>query len=306
MSLIRGARTAVRQCMNIKKGETVLVLTDTRMPKEIAEALIEASKEVTERVDLKTMEPLERDGQEPSEEIAELMKTPDVLFMVTSKSLSHTKARRDASEKGVRIASMPSVTQFSFTEGGLTADYHRVKELCDLIFEKVSGANTLRITSSNGTDIKMSIKGRGWIKDTGIFHKRGDFGNLPAGEVFVAPVEGTSNGIVVADKMGEFGENIQLTVENGYAMEIKGSEKLKEIVNKLGRKARNIAEFGIGANPKARVIGNILEDEKCMRTCHIALGGNSDFGGKTDVPFHKDGIIFKPRIEIDGKTKFSI
>ncbi|MFZ8830027.1 MAG: aminopeptidase, partial [Candidatus Aenigmatarchaeota archaeon] len=78
-------------------------------------------------------------------------------------------------------------------------------------------------------------------------------------------------------------------------------EKLEKIFRELGEKARQIAEFGIGTNPKAKIIGNILEDEKVFGTCHFALGNNVNFGGNNDVSFHLDGIIEKPTIIVDGK-----
>ena len=131
--LMKGARIAVRQCMKIKPGERVIIITDKKMPIELSEALAEAVKEVEADCKIQIIPSREINGTEPSKEIAELMKTPDALFILTSWSLSHTSARRNASKSGVRIASMPKVTEFSFTEGGLTADYRRVKELTDKI-----------------------------------------------------------------------------------------------------------------------------------------------------------------------------
>jgi len=230
-----------------------------------------------------------------------LMKTPDALFILTSWSLSHTAARRNASETGVRIASMPKVTEFSFTEGGLTADYREVKRLTDIMSKKLENAKKVRIISNNGTDFTADVESREWIKDDGMIHEKGSFHNLPAGETAVAPLEGTSQGIIVIDKMAFYGEGIRYTVENGFAEKIQGSERLKKEVNKVGRLARNIAEIGIGTNPKARIIGNILEDEKVFGTVHIAIGNSLSLHGKVDVPLHIDGIILKPTLEVDGE-----
>jgi len=300
-NLMLGARIAVNQCMNIKKGEKVLIISDRKMPNELAGALMDAVGEVNAQCVLKFMEPLKVNGQEPSKEIAELMKTPDALFLVTSRSLSHTKARRDVSKAGVRIASMPKVTEFSFTEGGLTADYRVVKELTEKIAEKSKDAKTIRITSDNGTDFVASVGGREWIKDDGMIHEKGSFNNLPAGEIATAPVEGTSNGIVVVNKMAYYGDGIKWTVKDGFVEKIEGSELLENVVNEVGHKARNIAEIGIGTNPKARIIGNILEDEKVFGTVHVALGNSLSMGGRVDVPLHVDGIILKPTLEVDGE-----
>jgi len=298
---MRGARIAVNQCMNIKPDEKVIIITDKKMPIELSEALAKAVKEVGADCKIEVIPSRDVNGIEPSKDTAELMETPDALFIPTSWSISHTAARRNASEAGVRIASMPKVTKFSFTEGGLTADYREVKELTEIMAKKLENARKIRITSDNGTDFTASVEGREWVKDDGMIHEKGNFCNLPAGEVAVAPLEGTSQGTIVIDKMAFYGEGIRYTIKNGFAEKIKGSERLEKEVNEVGRLARNIAEIGIGTNPKARIIGNILEDEKVFGTAHIALGNSLSLHGKVDVPLHIDGIILRPTLEIDGK-----
>lgn len=300
--LMKGARIAVNQCMNIKPGEKVIIITDKKMPIKLSEALAKTVKEVGAECMIQLIPPRKVNGTEPSKEIAELMKTPDALFILTSWSISHTAARRNATEAGVRIASMPKVTEFSFTEGGLTADYREVKRLTEIMAKKLENAKIFRITSDNGTDFTASVEGREWVKDDGMIHKKGNFCNLPAGEAAAAPVEGTSQGTVVIDKMAFYGEGIRYTVKNGFVEKMEGSERLEREVNKVGRLARNIAEIGIGTNPKARIIGNILEDEKVFGTVHIAIGNSLSLHGKVDVPLHIDGIILKPTLEVDGEV----
>jgi len=100
---------------------------------------------------------------------------------------------------------------------------------------------------------------------------------------------------------------IKLTIRDGFVEKIEGGEeakKLEGILSKYGKEARNIAEFGIGTNPKAKISGNILEDEKVFGTIHIALGNNYDFGGKVKAPIHLDGIIKEPTVLIDGEYLF--
>ena len=77
--------------------------------------------------------------------------------------------------------------------------------------------------------------------------------------------------------------------------------KIAALIKPLGRAALNIAEFGIGLNPKAKVTGNVLEDEKAKQTAHIAIGANISFGGKVSCPCHLDFVFFNPHIFIDGK-----
>lgn len=116
--------------------------------------------------------------------------------------------------------------------------------------------------------------------------KPGSHGNLPTGGAFIAPVEGTANGKVIVDGsitgIGSIKAPLEVKIENGYATDFVGPNayRLREI---LGTKKEkwNIVELGIGKNPQAHLIGNILEDEKIYRTVHIAFGENSTFVGNT-------------------------
>jgi leucyl aminopeptidase (aminopeptidase T) len=297
-----GAKIAVNQCMNIKKGESVLIITDEKMNPVLHEALKHECLKKGAKVEVVSIKPLERNGQEPDKDLAKMMKEFDAEFLITSKSLSHTKARKEACKAGARIASMPGVTEFSFTQGGLTADYNEVKRLCLRMFEKIKKAKKIEIKSSNGTDVVLEIGDYVLDIDEGLYHEPGNFGNLPAGEVCTSPNDFSVNGKIVVDKMGRYGENIVFEVKESFVEAVSGSKELINEIEKLGNKARVIAEFGIGTNPEAKIIGNVLEDEKVFGTVHIAIGNNMSFGGKNDVQFHQDGIIVKPTLLADGNV----
>lgn len=296
MKFSESARRVVEFCLDIKPWEKVLILTDRKML-SIGKALYEASRKINLETFLVVMEPLGRDGAEPSPLISEFMKACDVIIAPTYYSLTHTKAVREACYLGARVASMPRVNKFSFVKGGLTADYNEIKKLVEKIYEKIKEHTFIEVRSKNKTKVSFSVKGRKWYKDIGIIHEPGELGNLPAGEVFVAPLEDSINGKIIFDFFELAKGKIELRVEDGKVTEIKGKcKKLVEIFESLGDKARQIAEFGIGCNPKAKIIGNVLEDEKVFGSIHFGLGNNISFGGENKVEFHKDGIIKKPTV----------
>jgi leucyl aminopeptidase (aminopeptidase T) len=298
--LMTGARTVVRECLNIKPLEKVLVLTDRKMLK-IGKVLYDASSEINLETILMVMEPTGRDGAEPPGIVAQAMKNSDVVIAPTYYSLSHTKARREACANGARIASMPRVQEFSFTKGGLTADYQEVEKLGRLMRTAVEQCNMINVTSKNGTNVNMSVEGRKWHDATGVLHEAGKWDNLPSGEVCTAPIEGTTNGTIVFDYFSDYGNRVKLVVEDGIVKNVENSPRLVKLFEQLGEKARIIAEIGIGCNPKAKIINNILEDEKVMGTVHIALGNNVEGGGSNYTPFHQDGIIVRPTLKADEK-----
>ena len=170
-------------------------------------------------------------------------------------------------------------------------------------------AEAVEISTPNGSKISFSIKGRKALADTGILTAAGSFGNLPAGEVFLAPVEGTSKGRLVLEwaPTRELSSPVTLTIRRGRVEEISGDEDFaEELRTRVAEREenRNIAEFGIGTNHRAKRPDNILESEKILGTIHIALGDNSTFGGTVKTPFHQDFVFFKPTVRLvlkDGR-----
>lgn len=304
--LANSAMIAVRDCMAAKAGESVLVVTDDRK-EDIGRAIYEAARQLGCEPMMIVMPPRERNGQEPPKAVAEAMKGADVVLCPTSKSLSHTDARHDACKAGARVATLPGITSECMART-LGADYGRIKERTVKLVKAFEGAKTVRVTAPAGTDITMSVEGRTFGPDTGVITSAGDFGNLPAGEAYVAPLEGTAEGIVAIDgAMSGYGvatEPIIMEVKGGYAVKISGPadiDKLNKLIEPLGMPARNIAELGIGTNDKAVITGLVLEDEKVMGTIHIAIGDNSHFGGKVSVSSHLDGIVKSPTVWADGR-----
>ena len=304
MGLLKAARIAVKNCMGVKPSETVLIVTDGPRIK-IAEAIRKAAEEVAKETLLMVMRERTRHGEEPPKAVEKAMCAADVVFAPTTYSLTHTQARLRATKAGTRIATMPMITEDMMMRGAMLADYKKVRALTMKVAKLLDNASAVKIETKIGTKLHMSIAGRKAHPDTGIFHNPGDFGNLPAGEAFVAPIEGTAEGHAIVD--GSMVDRVRGTVEiifeRGIAKKISGSPApgLLKMLRKAGPKAMNLAEFGIGTNPKAKLIGNVLEDEKVLGTCHIALGDNSTFGGRVKVGIHVDGIIKHPTIKLDGK-----
>lgn len=304
----QGARK-VMECLGVKRGESVLIVVDTSTPMSIGESLFETAKNLGCEAMIVTMLPRTRHGEELPQAIAEAMKNADVVVAPTTFSLTHTQARINACKKGARIASMPGITEKMMSSGGMTADYTKVNEIAIVLYSRLEKTRKVRVVTDLGTDIVFDLEGSKWMMDTGLCHEKGCSTNLPAGELYIAPKD--ANGVFVVDGsmsgIGLLDSTLEFNVMNRYVTDIKGkhAQKLKAILDRVGEKARNIAEFGIGINPEARLIGNVLEDEKVGGTVHIALGDNSTFGGDVIAGIHLDGIITKPRLFVDDE-EFSL
>jgi len=304
--LYKAAERALKDYLGVSADETLLVLTDEKM-RDIAMALYETGRDICSEAIYVEMRSREINGQEPPAQIAEMMKNVDVIIAPTSKSLTHTVARRDASRLGVRIGTMPGITPDAMIRC-LGARFNKIIELTEIVGKKMRHLSTIRVTTKKGTDLLMEVKGRRPIESTGVLRNIGESGNIPSGEVYLAPLEKKSNGIVVFDgsfaQIGLLDEPITIEIKDGYAVNILGGEQadfLRDTLTKIGRDAFAVGEFGIGTNYKAKLTGNILEDEKVLGTIHIAFGNNLSMGGRISVPSHLDGLVQKPTVYFDDE-----
>lgn len=296
-----------KKCLNLQKNEKVLIVTNKDKLATEAAIFFQVAKNLTDNLTLAVIESLHHHGDQPEPELADLLKTQNVAVLVTTYSLSHTQARKNASEAGVRIASLPGITTDIILRT-LSYDYFdQVSKLSKNIAGLLTMADQARLTSPSGTDLQFSLKGRDAHADTGIYANPGDFGNLPAGEGFVAPVEGKTQGVAVFD--GAFADTfidqpIKITFDKGVAVKIEGglgARQLEITLNTLGQDSRHVAELGVGTNKNCKLESSLLEVEKVYGTAHVAIGNNKHFGGQIDTPYHADGVILKPTLELDGK-----
>ena len=301
------AETAVLQCMNLQEDESCCVVTDDkRLP--IGEALYEVASETAKDAVLVRYPPGDQHGGEPPAAVSAAMAGADVVLAPTSKSLSHTRARTEANEAGARVATLPGITEEVFTTG-LDADYEEIKAECERMLEKVGDATEVRVTSEQGTDITFEPGDREWFADTGIVHEAGQMSNLPAGEVFVSPVN--ANGTYVVDGtmmphgLLSDGQTLEFEVEDGYVTSISDDDiraAVEEAAEAVGQDAYNLAELGIGTNVAVTdLIGSVLLDEKAGGTVHIAIGDDHGIGGDVEAPIHFDGILREPTVYADGE-----
>ena len=295
MGLEKTAAIVIGECMAVKDSEKVLIVTDS-FAEKIGQALYSQSAKIADTIMVKMPE-TKLDGQEPAKEIADLMKKFDVVLCPTKHSLTHTKARKAATQKGARIATLPGITEEMFLRA-VDIDYDEIRKRCERVRDVLSKSSKIRILSRSGTDFRLEVARSKVIEDNGSYTKPKQYGNLPAGEVFLAPKD--SAGVFVIDHLKDLcGPKTKASVRNNTVQEV-FDKSLRELMWKY-KNARNIAEFGIGVNPKAILSGNTLEDEKVLGTCHIAFGSNFDFGGRVKSEVHWDAILLKPTIYFDDR-----
>ncbi len=203
----------------------------------------------------------------------------------------------------IRLGHCPGITEGMMTGGSLDVDYAAMHRRADALMAALAGAARVRITAGSGTNITFDITDRAFVSDLQATVAMGV--NLPCGEIYCAPVEHGAQGVIVVD--GPVGGDglptapITLEVRDGRVIEVGCDDadwraRVRGYMDTDGG-AAVIAELGIGLNPGARLVGRMLEDEKALRTCHIAFGDNDGIpGGKNRSRLHVDYLVHRPTI----------
>jgi len=211
----------------------------------------------------------------------------------------------------IRMGHAPGISEDMMTGGSLDVDYRRMHLRERLMLDLLEGAETIRLRSGLGTDLVLDVRGRPFISD---LKARPDCCvNLPCGEVYCAPVEGVSAGVLVID--GPIGHEgvppmpVRIEVEAGHVASVTCEDALwQERMTRYFHHdagAAMVCELGMGLNPGARLVGRMLEDEKALRTAHVAFGDNQGFpGGAVHSGMHLDCLVHLPTVDItrDGAT----
>jgi len=323
-----GAKQAVVNCLKVKDGENVVVVTDKQTEK-LADALVKQAEGVGASVTKFVMENFgarSADGSNPLQfpsEIGEAMNDAQVSFYIAQGKPGELQSFRIpmikiVEAKSIRHGHMPGFTEIMMSQG-MGADYAKIQELSAKVNGIVSKAEEIRVTTPAGTDatFKFDSKYKWVICDGNIKPKH--WSNLPDGEVFTAPVD--ANGTMVIDgclgdffteKYGDLEKTpLKYTLKGGRA--VKGSvecqntelkEEFEKYTFEMDENSNRVGEFAIGTNTAlTKLIGNLLQDEK-FPGVHVALGSPypDKTGAEWDSKAHNDGVMRNPTIVVDGKT----
>lgn len=298
------SRIVWKQCFGLKKTETALVVTDAKSrtdPRyEISRSLWKTGSRLCKDCALILMKKTGMNGREPPACVAKAMLDYDAVAAPTAYSLTHTKATFNANRKGARVATMPGITEEMFLEA-IPVDYKKMLLTIRKLEEKIRG-NEFHIRTKAGTDLYLYRGSRKIDCDDGLIRKSCGLGNLPGGEVAFAPLEKKSEGVLVVDLSSFSGlakRPFKVSIEKGHAVDCTDSKLWKAISSV--KNGTNVAELGIGTNPKARITGEILGDEKVIGTAHIAFGTSKGLGGRIQTSIHLDNVFSRPTIEVDGR-----
>ncbi len=300
--LYQAAEKAIVQALALKEGEQFLLVTD-KHKMEIAESLAHWAKEVGAETTTYLMTEALRPITEPTTLFRLLCVKASAMAYMLDARMEEKSFRGYMVKAGVansRVCMMPGLTR-DMMERLVNVDFHELDMFGKRLVDRLADSEDIVVENAEGTHIEFSVRGRKWKNDNGDISQKGMHGNLPAGEIFTAPVEETFNGKLVIslidDQIGrgmmEFAEGRLI----GY--EGKGVEKILAYIGE-DETGKIIGEFGIGTNPGARICPNMLEAEKAFGTAHFAIGDSYGIGINIS-PHHYDALVDKVSIRSNGE-----
>ena len=308
--MARGAEKIVTTCVKVQPGEEVLIITEVEKF-SIAESLAAAAYAKGGHVIISVIEPRMQDSAEPPQAIAEAMKQSDIFICVVGKSITHTHAVKDAITNGSRGVVLTQFSENMLVRGGIECDFEYAKLECKAVAAAMAGAKNLLLTSPGGTHSRYSAEGR---RGNSLYCmvEKGEFSTVPTVEANVSPLEGTANGVIVADAsvpyigIGVLEKPIICEVKNGFIQSITGGKEAEILKRDLEAKhdpnVYNVAENGIGLNPKCKFMGFMLEDEGVYGSAHIGIGTSITLGGTIKASCHYDLIMKNASLVADGRN----
>ena len=307
--LINGMRSILEACSVVKPKEKVLVLADNEGgPIWIGQIVMNLVNSMGAEAVLIIKNPEWNYENEPPAPVAAAMKAVNAFICISDKAtVVHTNARKEATALGVRYCGICQIPLEDLKRGISAPDAQRIKARTETLAQRLTRADTARVTSPSGTDITFRLHGREALA----LHPLSMVASLPYyAESAIAPVEGTAQGLIVADLAFSSSNNIlrqpvSLTVKEGRVSEISGSDesvgRLREIASS-DKNSSNIAELGIGTSHviPAEMHGT-RRDYARTGTAHIAFGKNNDIGGQTWSHIHVDALFGRPTIILDDE-----
>lgn len=316
MEIARAFQNSLR--LNAKAGDKILVITDTGMDPLLWQGLATAATCMDMEPVVTIMTPRAHHSANPATPVVKAALDPevDLVCYLTSTALAHARITDDLVEAGKKFILMEELTVDMLKQGGPAwADYPAMDRLGQKLAALYTGADTIRVTCPNGTNLTASIKDRVGRSIAGIplaLHPgKGGGCAFPDGEAHVCPVEGTGEGRVVFDvtahSVGALKDHLILTVEKGMVTRIEGGPQA-EIWRTILQKANDPpsyncpAEISIGLNRNVVPTGWMRTDKKMYATAHIGVGDTIVLGGTCHAKLRLEGVIRHPEISVDGKA----
>lgn len=315
-----GAANAVRTCLNVHDGDRVAVI-ETADRREIAESIEETARATGAAVHSWVMDEVVKRpaGEFPKALVEEIIQfRPTVSYYVGGGLPGELAFRQPMLELLVRELRCRHGHMIGIDgrlmQDGMAGDYEEIYKVTRKVFEIVRQASKIEVATKLGTELVATFNPAWrWVPSDGRYWEQGQWGNLPEGETFTAPLK--LDGILVGEEMGDhfapkygvFETPVRLTIRDSrvVAVEADPAELRKEIESYFAQHpmSNRAGEFAIGTNIGLKqIVGNFLQDEKYPGV-HVAFGDpyGAETGADWTCPSHVDVLASHADVIVDGR-----
>jgi leucyl aminopeptidase (aminopeptidase T) len=299
------ATQIVRSCVNVKAGEQVAIVADLASDFDVVDALMAAVLAAGGEPTMVVMPARKNAGDKATAIVRSALAGADVILAPTTTALGFNDEFSQALARGARGLVLTAVRTEQLIAGAALADYDEVNDLTGRLVDIAEAGEVVRVTSAGGSDLTASIKGVKVGRGASFAREPGQVSGFPSGECWMAPAEGSANGVLVADgsahMLGRLEQPLSVRFADGWATEIEGGPQAGQLVDIIdgALNGRHLGELSIGTNKMARFTGNITEDKKGIGRVHFALGHNVVGSGGPPSSIHIDLVIMQPNVWID-------
>jgi leucyl aminopeptidase (aminopeptidase T) len=179
--------------------------------------------------------------------------------------------------------------------------YPPMEEMGRVLYRMSQAAETIRLTTLLGTDLRMTVDKKGdpfWEEE-----KHGGYAQMLGGQTGPMAHRESFEGVLVCDgtiwppaEIGILRSPVRLTIEKGCVARIEGGAEAA-VYDRWLRGFENPAAMLMdhacyGFNPGVRrPSGRILEDERVFGCMQFGIGA-TDLGS----PIHSDGVVLRPSV----------
>jgi len=330
-------KKVLKRCLKVKKEEVLLLGDKGFFNRKLSPLLTASYCMAADKLGLDTnvvmQDPKNKSDSAEQKIMRSLIEHPEnnVVIMNMSGSLGRVTAVTKSFRATMRLnshkfTSMSSLgaldnSWYPVVLNAIDVNYRKMQKTGAVLKGLLDNAKTAHVTNDAGTDLKFDIHEHEAISNDGKYDAPGKGGNMPAGEVYIPPVNGTANGTIVIDGSVRHHKGttlikdpVILKVKDGRIKSISNNiegNMLRESIEWAEKTAKNkenvwkIAELGIGINPNCKIVGQTTIDEKAIGTCHFANGSNAWFGGDIRSNIHLDHVLRDVTIKLDNEEIMS-
>lgn len=314
------AEVLVRELLKVREGESFAITADTLTDPDVMEAIDRAARCAGAKT-LLVLTPspdgvsLAADRDLPVDVLQELLSHADVWVELNVRWLLYSTPYYYAKKKN------PSLRHMCLT--GTNADtlircvgevnYPKMREFSEILRDKIKGTENVRMVSPEGDEISFrNVKGRP------LSCKLGD-ASVPGTHLFVGQIGWTPdldsvNGVIcldgsVAPDIGIIQSPVKILVEKGEIRSIEGGTDAKRYEEWLKSfdhpQMLKVSHAGIGFHPGARLMGDILQDQRIWGSTTWGFGSIGAGLLPPDgvpAPSHSDAVSLNTDIYLDGKA----